>query len=71
VAALTHGEGSITSWRPSAARTSTSHPTLAAFIDARWLVPAIDSVHPVDTVQEALGLLERGAQLGKVVVSFP
>lgn len=43
---------------------------LAAFVDDHRLVPVLDSVHPVEDVQDVLHHLERGAHFGKIVISM-
>jgi NADPH:quinone reductase-like Zn-dependent oxidoreductase len=45
------------------------HDEVAAFVDEHRLVPVLDSVHPVEQVQDALRHLEAGAHFGKIVVT--
>ena len=45
------------------------HDEVAAFVDEHRLVPVLDSVHPVEQVQDALRHLESGAHFGKIVVT--
>jgi NADPH:quinone reductase-like Zn-dependent oxidoreductase len=42
---------------------------LLQFVANTGLRPVIDSVHPLDNAQEAQGLMERGGQFGKIVLS--
>lgn len=42
---------------------------LLQFVANTGLRPVIDSVHPLDQAQEAQGLMERGGQFGKIVLS--
>ncbi len=46
------------------------HDEVAAFVDEHRLVPLLDSVHPVEQVQDALRHLESGAHFGKIVVTL-
>lgn len=44
---------------------------VAAFIDSQGITPVIDSVYPVEQIEEALRHLELGKHLGKIVVTMP
>jgi NADPH:quinone reductase-like Zn-dependent oxidoreductase len=44
---------------------------VAAFVDEHGISPVLDSVYPVDQIQDALLHLEAGRHFGKVVVTLP
>jgi NADPH:quinone reductase-like Zn-dependent oxidoreductase len=44
---------------------------LSAFVDAPGISPVVDSIYPVDRIQEALRHLELGKHFGKIVVTMP
>ncbi|MFF3332944.1 NAD(P)-dependent alcohol dehydrogenase [Streptomyces sp. NPDC002888] len=44
---------------------------LAAFVDDHGVTPVIDSVYPVEQIQDALRHLELGKHFGKIVITMP
>jgi NADPH:quinone reductase-like Zn-dependent oxidoreductase len=44
---------------------------VAAFVDEHGISPVLDSVYPIDLIQDALRHLESGRHFGKVVVTLP
>jgi D-arabinose 1-dehydrogenase-like Zn-dependent alcohol dehydrogenase len=40
------------------------------FVNARKIKPVVSALLPIEHAEEAFGLMERGAQFGKIVLSI-